>query len=600
LILTLVILAVAITLFLSEKLRPDLVALLTVVALGITGVLTPQETFSGLSRSAVITILAIFILAEGLRRTGVTETIGRALLRLSGAGESRLVATTMLAGAGLSLFMNNIAAAAVLMPGVTAAARRSSVPPSRLLMPLAFGTILGGMATLLTTTNIVVSGLLRDQGLPGFGLLSFGPVGLPLVVVGILYVALWGRRLLPARADSAPAAHAPRATELIDIYRLGERLFRARVPAGSSLTGKSLTESTLREVYGLTVLGIERRGLTSLSPAPEERFREGDVILFEGDLAEFRRRDVEPYLDILPARTWHEADLASATTTIVEAVLAPRSRLIGQTLREANFRERYGMTVLAVWREGSEISGGLSDLSLRFGDALLLQGPRERIPILRSEPDLIVSADPAAEVPPLRAKAAIAVVILAATLGVAAVKPDEVGELMMAGALAMAVAGILTMDQAYEAIDWRTVFLVAGMLPVGIALRKTGAAAFLGGGLLELVGSAGPWVLLGVLFFATALLTQAVNGSAVAVIMAPIAIHAARQIGADPRAFAMGVALATSMAFVTPLGHPVNLLVMGQGGYSFRDYGRVGLSLTLILFAVVMLILPLVWPLRVP
>jgi di/tricarboxylate transporter len=257
------------------------------------------------------------------------------------------------------------------------------------------------------------------------------------------------------------------------------------------------------------------------------------------------------------------------------------------------------MSVLAVWRESSRLDEGLADLKLRFGDALLLQGPRDRLPVLRTESDLIVLADEERR-PPLRKKAWLAGLILAVALTSAALKPAAAGEILMAGALAMALVGIVTMDQAYSAIDWRTVFLVAGMLPTGLAMTKTGAATLLADGLVRVVGSAGVHGLLAALFLVTALLTQAVNGAAVAAILTPVAIQSARHVDGDPRAFAMAVALATSMAFVTPLGHPVNLLVMGQGGYRFRDYARVGLPLAILLFAVVIVLLPLVWPLRPP
>ena len=598
LVITFVILIVAAGLFLSDRLRPDLVALLVVVALGVTGVLTPQETFSGFSRSAVITIMAIFVLAEGLRRTGVTEQVGNLLLRLGGTEERRLVVIVMLAGAFLSLFMNNIAAASVLLPAVSGAARKGGVNPARLLMPLAFATILGGMATLFTTTNVVVSALLRDRGLAGYGVLDFAPLGLPIVVVGIAYVALWGRRLLPARplAEQPRAVH-PTEEDLVGVYRLGERLFRARVPAGSYLIGKPLSQSTFRETYGLTVVAIEHDGYVTLGPSPDTTIQQDDVVLLQGKLEEFRRRDVEPYLEILPPREWRERDLESPTIAMVEAVLAPRSGLIGHTLREAHFREKYGLTVLAIWRAGRQIRTGLTELPLQFGDALLLHGPRERLPVLLANPDLIVLGNGDADTAPAMGKGWLALAIMGVTLLFAAVNSAVVGEMMLGGALAMILVRVLTMDQAYQAIEWKSVFLVAGMLPMGIAMTKTGAAALLANGLVTFLGPVGPLALLAGLFVVTVLLTQAMNGAAVATVVVPIAIQTAQQVGVDPRALAMGVALATSMAFLTPLGHPVNVLVMGPGGYRFRDYVKMGLPLALLLFAVVMLLLPALWPL---
>ena len=595
---TFVILALAVGLFLSDRLRADLVALMVVFALGVTRVLTPQEAFSGFSRSAVITIMAIFILTEGLQRTGMTDRIGSLLLRVAGTRESRLVVIVMLAGACLSLFMNNIAAASVLLPAVSGAAHKSDIHPSRLLMPLAFATILGGMATLLTTTNIVVSSLLRDEGLAGFGLLDFAPVGLPMVATGVGYMALWGRRRLPAQsAGERLLAASPAEGDLVDIYRLGERLFRARVPARSALIGRPLVRSTFREMYGVNLLAVERNRHVMLSPAPDTILQQGDIMLLEGKLDDFRRRDVEPYLEILPPREWHERDLESSTIVVVEAVLAPRSNLIGRTLRDAHFRIKYGMNVLAIWRAGRPIRTGLTELPLQFGDVLLLQGQRERLRVLRAEPDFIVLANGQEKTTVTSNKGWLSLLIMGLTLLFAALSPTYIGEVMLGGALAMILAGLLTMDEAYQGIEWKSVLLIAGMLPMGIALAKTGAAALLADGMVSLLQGTQPLLLLAALFALTMLLTQAMNGAAVATVMAPIAIQAARQIGADPRALAMGVALATSMAFLTPLGHPVNVLVMSSGGYRFRDYFNVGLPLTLLLGVVVMLLLPVFWPL---
>jgi di/tricarboxylate transporter len=603
-ILTLAILGGGLLLLLSGRLRADFVALLIAVALGVSGVLTPQEALSGFSRAAVITIMAIFVLAEGLRRTGLTERAGNLLLRLAGGAERRLVVVVMLAGAFLSLFMNNIAAMAVLLPAVSGAARKAGVNPSRLLIPLAFSTLLGGMATLLTTSNIVVSSLLKDQGLAGFGLLDFAPVGLPLVAAGIAFMALWGRHLLPARSPAERLQAIQRAegeADLVQTYRLSERLFRARIPAGSYLIGKPLARSTFREIYNLNVVAIEREGRTILCPTPDAILQEGDTVLLEGRLEDFKRKDVEPYLEILPPKEWHERDLEAPAIAVVEAVLAPRSRLIGQTLRQAHFREKYGMTVLGIWRGDRPIRTGLSDLPLQFGDALLLQGPRDRLRVLQAEPDLIISGEGLEEaegVPlPVPGRSWLALGIMILTLLGAALSRPAVGEIMLGGALAMILVGALTMDQAYRAIDWKTVFLVAGVLPLGLALVKTGAASALASGLSSILGPAGPLALLAGLVALTFLLSQAINGAAVAAVIAPVAIQAAQQCGANPRALAMGVALATSMAFLTPLGHPVNMLVMGLGGYRVRDYTKVGLPLALLLLGLMLLFLPLFWPL---
>jgi len=600
LVITLVILTAAIVLFLGERLSVDLVALLVLVALGLTRVLTPQEVFSGLSDPAVITILAIFVLANGLEVTGVADRMGDLVVRLAGKSEARLIAALMGTAAFMSLFMNNIAVASTLLPATSTVARRSGIKISRLLIPLAFGSLLGGSATLFTTTNIVVSGVLKENGYPGFGVLDFAPVGLPIVFVGIAYMVLIGRRMLP-KEKPAERGEVLRQAEmdLLSTYSLSERLFRARIPVGSILTNRKLAESNLRDKYGLNVVAIERNDEKFLAPLPDFIFQQGDVMLLEGRLDEFRQIDVEPYLEIQPMTPYQEHDLETPTIVILEVVLSPRSQLIGYTLKESHFREKFGMSILAVWNGDRVIRTGLADLKLAFGDALLLQGPRDRLPLLRLSSDLIVLSEEEEPVKNPVKKGALALSIFGLTLAVAVLGPFSVGEVMLAGALVMVIANVLTMEQAYRVIDWRIVFLVAGMLPLGMAMTKTGATTLFAKALINVVGPFGPQALLLGLLMLTVLLSQAMKGAAVSAVIAPIAIQAAQQVGADPLAMCMGVALATSMAFITPLGHPVNILMMGPGGYRFRDFFKVGLPLTVLLFIVVLVTLPVFWPLTV-
>jgi len=599
LVITLLILFVAAVLLLSDRVRADLVALLVAVALGVSGVLAPREAFSGFSSSAVVTMAAIFVLVAGLQVTGVTRQAGLLLQRLAGDDERRLLVAVMAIGALLSLFMNNIAAAAILLPAVSGLASRTQVRLSRLLMPLAFATILGGMATLFTTTNIIVSGILRSQGLPGFGVLDFLPVGGPMALAGIVFVILVGVRLLPARQGMD--GRRPAATghpDLVGVYRLDERLFRARVPASSVLIGRPIAASPLRERFGVNAVAIERNGALIPVTSPETIVAQDDVIVLEGNLDEFSRRDVEPYLEILPPRQWTEGDLETDAVVVVEAVLAPRSGLLGQTLRAARFRDKYGMAVLGIWRQGRPLRTNLGDLPLQFGDALLLQGPRERVPLLETEPDLIILAGEAERGPALMPdKGRLAVGLMTMTLVLATVNPVLVGEIMLAGALVMVLVRLLTMDQVYNAIEWRSIFLVAGLLPLGLAMAESGAAALLAERLVAWLNPLGPAALLAGLALLAVLLTQVINGAAVASVITPVAIQAAQQTGLDPRAFAMGVALACSMAFMTPLGHAVNVLIMGPAGYRFGDFLRIGLPLTAVVFAALMLLLPVVWPL---
>lgn len=597
LIITSVVLVAALVLFILNKIPADLVALLVVAALGLSGVLTTQEAFSGFSRSAVITIIAIFVLSEALQRTGVTDQVGNILLRIGGRTELRLVAVVMAAGAFLSLFMNNIAAAAVLLPAVSGAAKRAQVNTSRLLMPLAFSTILGGMATLFTTSNIVLNSILHDNQIEGFSVYDFLPVGVPLVITGILYIAFFGRRSLPGDSplDRTLAPEATSKGDLIEAYKLGKRLFRARVPKASFLNGKTLAECTLREDFDVSIVAIERHGNKILNPSPQTRLKVGDVLVLEGSEEDFHRRDVEPLMEYLPESEWRESDLESRAVEIVEAMISPRSRLIGKTLREAHFRDRYGLSVLAIWRGDEEMFTYLADIELAFGDAMLLQGSRDKIALAIDDPDLIllVSRDEAEITVPGKGRAAL--LIFVATILLAIAIPDLTAAIVLGGALGMMLTGIISTEQAYSSIGWKSVFLVAGMLPMGIALTKTNAASLAAVKILEVFGGHGSLVLISGMFIVAVVLTQLINGAVAATIIGPIAIQIAHQAGVDPRAMVMGVAMATSMAFITPLSHAVNVLVMSPGGYSFKDYLKVGLPLSLLLFVVAIACLDMFW-----
>lgn len=599
LIITGIILFAALVLFVTNRIPADLVALLVVVALGLTGVLTPQEAFSGFSRSAVITIIAIFVLSDALYRTGVTDQVGNILVKFGGKSESGLVTVVMIAGAFLSLFMNNIAAAAVLLPAVSGAAKRANVNTSRILMPLGFATILGGTATLFTTSNIVLNSLLIDNNIEGFSITDFLPVGMTLVVAGVLYIALVGRHKLPGDSpiERTMAPDASVKSDLLEAYNLRERFFRARVPENSFLAGKTLRECTLREDFDVNVVAIERGTERLLDPAPTARLEEGDVLVLEGDESDFRKRDVEPYMEFLPESKWRESDLEERDIEVVEAMLPPRSRLIGKTFREVHFREKYGLSVLAIWRGDKEIFTELADEQLQFGDALLLRGTRARLAVVKDDSDLILLvSDEETEIRvPNKGRAAL--MIFAVTLLLAVNFPHLTGAIMLGGALTMMLTKIITTEQAYASIGWKSVFLVAGMLPMGVALTKTNAAGIAAETILGVAGGYGAIPLLAGLFIVTVLLVQVVNGAVAAAIIGPVAIEIAQQAGVNPRAVVMSVAMATSMAFITPLGHTVNILIMGPGGYGFWDYTKIGLPLTILLFFVVMITIPLFWPL---
>lgn len=575
-------------------LRADIVALMLMLALGLSGILTPQEAFSGFSRQAVIIMLSAFVLAEGLRRSGMTERMGLFIIKLFGAGERRLIFGVMAAAATLSLFMNNIAAASLLFPSLSGVARKMKISPSKLLMPLAFGTILGGMATLLTTTNLVVSGLLRDEKLSGFTLTDFAPVGLTLTFAGIFYMVLWGRKLLPAQSPAQRHERDTDSNELLNTYQLSERLVRAQVCKSGNLDGLTLEKSGLREKHNLNVIAVQR-GRTTLPLEAKTVLKGNDILLIMARAEDTIPDVLKDYLNVLPPGEWQQEYLSTPDMKLIEAAIAPRSHLASQTLSEIGFEQKFNAKVLAVWRRGRSIRTRLADLPLEFGDGLLLQGTEKSLSLLRTEPGLILLAESAPSIR-MNLRSWLTVLIMFATLALAVIFSDNIAEIMLSGAVMMVLIGTMTMDQAYRAIDWRSLFLVAGMLPLGVALNKTGAATMFADAILSTLGSSGHLALLAGFVFLTVALTQVINGAAAVTVIAPITITAAQQVGMEPRSVAMAVALASSMAFMSPLGHAVNVMVMGAGGYTFKDYARVGIPLTILLVIILLLILPILMP----
>ena len=592
--LTLLLLGVAAILLLRNILRADIVALMLMLALGLSGILTPQEAFSGFSRQAVITMLSAFILAEGLRRSGMTECIGLFIIKLFGAGERRLIFGVMTASAVLSLFMNNIAAASLLLPSISGIAHKMKISPSKLLMPLAFGTILGGMATLLTTVNLVVSGLLRDENLPAFSLTDFLPMGLTLTFVGILFMVLWGRKLLPNQSPAQRHEEENASVELIKTYQLAERLVRAEVCKGGRMDGVTLEKSGLREKYHLNVIAIQRRRNT-LPIEAKTIIKGDDILLIVARPEDSLPQSLGEMLNILPSGQWEQDYLSTPNMKLIEAAIAPRSHLASQTLSEIRFEQKFNSKVLAIWRHGRSIRTRLADLPLEFGDGLLMQGTEKALSLLQTEPGLILLAESA---PSTRMtwRNWLTVLIMFATMVLAVVFSNNIAEIMLTGSVMMVLIGTMNMDQAYRSIDWRSLFLVAGMLPLGVALNKTGASTLFANAILAALGNANHLVLLASFVLLTVVLTQIINGAAAVTVIAPIAIATSLQVGMEPRSVAMAVALASSMAFMSPLGHSVNVMVMGAGGYTFKDYARVGIPLTILLVIILLFVLPILMP----
>jgi di/tricarboxylate transporter len=774
------VLIVSLILFISEIIRMDLVALLVLGALAILGIVTADQAFAGFSNSAVITVWAMFILSEGLTRTGIADIIGRQVMRAGGNREMPMIFVIMVTGAVLSAFMNNIGVAALMLPVVVDVARRTRIPASRLLMPLAYSTLLGGLMTLIgTPPNLLISEALVQGGRAPFELFDFTPIGAAVMIIGVLFVAVVGRFLLPSRGDVRDKQVSQRS--LRSRYKLHEHTFMLRIPNHSVLVGKTLTESRIGASTGMIILAMVRDGRSDTLPGRQTVLRAGDGILVQGRLDQFRelrrwsdlviereapvlksmvaakiayaevtisetspligelvrhaafrtrfnvavvglrRADryrltrlayvplragervlVQGELDAIealgkfsdftdaqvltPERLAEEyhtdehmfvvrlpkaSDLVGATLrksrladvfdfrvvaifrdgslsvmpggdeeldggdllliegqlddlevlrglqeieietsvpanlgafeserlTLMDATLDPRSRLAGRSIGELNFRERYGIELAGIWREGQTVGADFANERLQIGDALLLLGPRDRLQLLSSDSDFLILT-PLGRKPPDTRRAPLAAFIMLGVVVSVMLGYAPISVAAVVGGSLMVLSGCMNMEQAYRAIDWRAIFLIAGMLPLGTAMQETGAATFLAGQVMLLLGDAGPWPVIMGLYVLTAMGTMIIPTAALVVLMSPIVLSAMADMGLQPETAMMAVAMAASASFTSPISHPANILVMGPGGYRFVDYLKVGVPLTIVVFITVMVLLPILWPLH--
>lgn len=578
----------------SGRLRADLVAILVLLALALTGLISPEEALSGFSRSVVITIIGLFMITQALEDTGIVDWIARRLELAGGGSEMRLVILFMAAGSGLSLVMNNIAAGAVLLPAAVQVGRRASVPPSKLLMPLSFGTLTGGMATYFTTANIILSSILRDQGQQRLNMLDFLPTGGLIVIAGLGFMLLIGRRLLPTR--ETPGA-IPRpdvlSRRLYSLYQLNERLWNAHILPESPLIGIPLQDSRIGQELGLTVIGIWRGHQLALNPAPGEVIRLNDELLVLG--REERAAQMAEW-NVRVTRTNgapdHHQDYAIELT---EVIIPPRSGAVGKSLSDVQFRNRHHLTAVALWREGRSVRTDVGKLPLRVGDALLMMGGASHIATLAEDRDFLVLQSGHTRRALAPHKAGWALAITAGVLLLSIFEFIPTAEAMLMGAAATALTGCIDLDEAYRAIEWRVIFLIAGMLPLSTAMSDTGLAARIGTLVVDTVAPFGPLALVAGLFFLTMALTQIIGGQVAALIVGPIAVAAALELTVNPQAVAVAVASACSAAFLTPIAHPVNVLMMGPGGYTFTDFFKVGVGMTVVTFFALLLGMVIFW-----
>ena len=591
---TLTILGVAIVLFASEWLPTDIVSLSVMLILGVTGLLSPEEAFTSFANPVVIIIGSVFVVSAALFQTGVATQLGRVMVRLAGESEPRLIAALMIGAALLSGVMNNVAVAAVLMPAVIGIGLSTGRAPSRLLLPLSFAAIVGGTLTLIgSPPNIIVSHVLSAGGFRPFELLDIAPIGVLSVLAATLYMVTIGRRLLPEQPIEDKLHRARLPSQLIGLYRLPERIFTLYVAPDSALVGQTLAESGLRRDHGLTVLGIIRESSCRMAPSPTELIQAGDRLLTQGGPRRLQQVAADKDL-IWGAATVDETELLTGDVGVAEVTLMPRSSLVGKTLRELHFRERFELTVLALWRGGEPVERLIGDEPLRRGDAFLVQGSWRKIRLLHREPGLMVISEDE-DIPRRTRKAPWAIAILVGMVAAVASKMLSLSLAALGAALLTIFTGCLRAEEARNAIEWRVVFLISGMLAFGKAMENTGTAQWVAMTLLSPVAELGPLAVMAALFLITMVLTLGISNHATAALMAPIAFNVATSQGFDPHSLLLAVAVGTSAALLTPFAHPSNLLVMGPGGYKFRDYVRVGLPLSILILVTTLVGLAVLW-----
>jgi di/tricarboxylate transporter len=587
-ILLLLILIASLIFFSFEWVTADVVGLGVLLALILSGLVPLDQAFAGFGSETVLVIFGLLILTAALIRTGVVDQAGRFILRRAGDDPQRMLVLVLVGAAGLSAFLSNTAATAFFLPVTMGIAARAKVSPSKLLMPLAFASVLSSPVTLVSTsTNIVVSGLIKDYGMAPLSMFELTPVGVPITIAGILYMLIIGRRLIPDRT---------RPETLAGEFGLREYLTEVLVLPNSHLAGRTLEDAALGRDLDLNVVQIVRDGHRHIGPRAQTRLQAGDVLVVEGKRDAILKVKDTAGIEIKPDVMLQDPNLEADEVRLAEVILMPRSGLIGRTLRGMAFRDRYRLQVLAINRRGAAMRQKLGAIRLKMGDVLLVQGERASIAALEGDDTMrVLGGVDEARVNTPRARLAVGIFIAALTIGSLELLPWPVAVLL--GAFAVFATRTITPEEAYRLVDWRVLVLIGSMLAVGDAMEGTGTAKFLAGELARLVGDANPlWMVSGV-FVLTVALTQPMSNQAAAVVVLPVAVQTALALGLNPRTFAVMVAVAASTSYLTPLD-PSCLMVYGPGRYRFIDFLKVGGLLTFVVFLISILVVPAIWPLR--
>lgn len=577
---------VALFLFVTERFPIDQVAIAIPVVLLAGGVIDAEQAVAGLGNTATVTVAAMLVLSLGLVKTGAVAAIARWATGLSLGGETgRLLALSLLAAA-VSPFLNNTAVVVVFLPVFLALAQRSGRPASLYLMPLSFSAILGGTVTLIgTSTNLIVYGMARERGLDALHMFSIAPLGLLYLGVGMTYLFTVGRRLLPRR-DTPP--------DLSGKYSVRDFVTEFEVTPASPARGKTLRELGWGRLYDVTVLGIRRARREIWAPGARRHVREGDVLYVRGDTDRLLRLAARERL-ATPAERVPRTELQAPDTKLVEVLVSPGSPLVGHTLREVRFQQRYGAVVLAVQHHGRTVPESPARVRLDVGDLLLVHGPATALDALADEPGIV----PLAEVSGVRGtrpRAVVAVGILVGVVASAGLGLIPILPAALAGVVVMLFTRCVHLEEVYHELDWSVVFLLAGLIPLGTAMDVSGAAEWLAGSVAGLLGRLGPAGVVAVFYLLTSLLTEVMSNNATAIVLTPIAILTAGELGMSPYALLVALMFGASASFMTPVGYQTNALIYGPGGYRFTDFLRVGLPLNLLLLVTAAVFIPVLWP----
>lgn len=595
--------AVAAALMASNRIRFDIVALLVVLALMLSGVLTVGEALSGFGSPVVILVAGLLVVGEMLDRTGVANAIGDWVLKKGGSNETRLLVVIMVAAAALGAIMSSTAVVAIFIPIVLRVAAETNLSASRMLMPVSYAALISGMLTLIATTpNLVVHEELKYAGYEGFGFFSFAPVGLAVLAVAVVYILLVGRRLLPGEVRESPDGKDRRSIEeLWEDFRVDRRYESVRITPDSPLAGRPIADTELESRYRVRILGIMRQTSGGeeriASPAPDTELQAGDTLLIVGLPSDNERLTAENALTPYAASKQHRQRWLWELGAVA-VLIHPESRFIGKSLRELEYRTRYGLQVFGIRRNRKPLPD-YKDVKLAASDSLLVVGPWSRIRQLSSQHlDFVVLEMPRelAEVVPAYRRMPISLIILATMVLLSIFDVVPLVAAVIMAAMAAVFTRCLTMEDSYRAIHWSSLVVVAGMLPLADALEKTGGTDLIVDALLDGVGDGNPRLMLTVIFFLTAALGLFLSNTASAVLVAPIAIVAAEALGVSPYPFAVAVLIAASAAFVTPVSTPVVTLVVEPGRYEFMQFVKVGTPLLLLTYAVTLVVAPLIFP----